>query len=45
MPYEVRVQKPHVIGDPRERDMLKAQVAGHGSTFAPGHGAIGLHLQ
>jgi hypothetical protein len=24
MPYEVRVQQAHVIGDPLERDTLKA---------------------
>jgi hypothetical protein len=24
MPYEVRVQQPHVVGDPLERDTLTA---------------------
>jgi hypothetical protein len=33
MPYEVRVQQPHVVGDPCERDTLKAQVARHAGRF------------
>lgn len=45
MPYEVGVQQPHVVGDPRERDTLEAQAAGHGSTGAFLNGGTGIHRQ
>lgn len=47
MPYEVGVDQPHVIGDPLERDTLKAQAAGHGSRFTapPASQATCFHVR